>query len=100
MECPYTLSESKGNNSGMAPAKQPPVRKRGSRFSSGADGEKLPYRIELWDGEAVDRTLALAGNANLARAIYTAAAAEYPGRIIVLSRGSRVLARNPSYQES
>jgi hypothetical protein len=79
----------------MAPGKQYRVRK--SRPYGGIDTERLPYRIELWDGEAVDRVLALAGNANLARAIYAAAAAEYPGRIVVLSRGSRVIARNADH---
>ena len=78
----------------MAPGKQHPARRRRSGPAESTDGERLPYRIELWQGDAVDRLLALAENANLARAIYAAAATEYPGRLIVLSRGSRVIASN------
>jgi len=54
----------------------------------------LPYRIELVaDGEnASERVLALAIDANLARAIFRAAQKEYPERRIVLRRGSRTLA--------
>jgi hypothetical protein len=57
--------------------------------------ESLPYHIELWnDGgrAAVERILARAFSAALARAIFKAAQAEHPGRRITLCRGSRVIA--------
>jgi hypothetical protein len=57
--------------------------------------EELPYRIELWDGdrgETVERVLALALNAQLARAIFTAAAGEHPERRITLRKGNRIIA--------
>ena len=56
--------------------------------------DQLPYRIEL-SGEREDtpeRVLALALDANLARAIFGAAQKEYPERRIVLRRGGRVVA--------
>jgi len=58
--------------------------------------DQLPYRIELC-GESNDapervRVLALAHDANLARAIFRAEQKEYPERHIVLRRGGRVVA--------
>jgi hypothetical protein len=58
-------------------------------------GERLPYRIELWDAERLDtieRVLARAASVTLARAIFKAALAEHPGRRITLRRGARVIA--------
>lgn len=62
--------------------------------SAAAQHDKLPYRIELVaDGEnASERVLAMALDANLARAIFLAAQKEYPERRIVLRRGSRTVA--------
>ena len=62
--------------------------------STAAQHDKLPYRIELAaDGEnAPERVLALALDANLARAIFSAAQKEYPERRIVLRRGGRTIA--------
>jgi len=60
-----------------------------------APTEKLPYRVELWDaakGETVERVLARALSAPLARAIFKAAQTEHPDRRITLRRGSRVVA--------
>src|SRR5436190_1492252 len=60
-----------------------------------AQGEELPYRVELWMGgqsETLERVLARALNAALARAIFRAAQTEYPDRRITLRRGSRVIA--------
>ena len=68
---------------------------RTARMSSpAAPHDKLPYRVELCgeDGNAPERVLALALDANLARAIFRAAQKEYPERRIVLRRGSRVVA--------
>ncbi len=60
-----------------------------------AQTEKLPYRVELWtaaNGETLERVLARALNAVLARAIFNAARTEYPDRRITLRRGSRMIA--------
>jgi hypothetical protein len=59
-----------------------------------AAGENLPYRIELWTANkvTVERVLARAVNATLARAIFNAARTEHPERLIVLRRGARVIA--------
>lgn len=62
--------------------------------SSGGAGEKLPYRVELWDAQAqqVERVLARAVSAGLARAIFAAAAREHSGRHVALYRGARLIA--------
>jgi hypothetical protein len=57
--------------------------------------EELPFRIELWDaaaGETVERVLARAISASLARAIFQAAHTEHPERRITLRRGSHLVA--------
>jgi hypothetical protein len=58
--------------------------------------DQLPYRIELWDlrRERVERVVARAAGAQLARAIFAAAQREHLGRLITLNRGSRELARS------
>jgi hypothetical protein len=55
--------------------------------------DKLPYRVELCgdDENAPERVLALALDANLARAIFRAAQKEYPERRVVVRRGSRTV---------
>jgi hypothetical protein len=60
----------------------------------GGHNEPLPYRIELWDAvdDCVERVLARAFNAPLARAIFKAARSEHPERRITLRRGKRVVA--------
>jgi hypothetical protein len=57
-------------------------------------GDKLPYSIELWDdgGEALERVLARALNAQLARALFHAAQKEHPDARILLRRGARTIA--------
>jgi hypothetical protein len=75
-------------------------RQRDKSCPSRADGparreEELPYRIELWDAAdrtAVERVLARAVSAQLARAIFQAAQTEHPDRRITLCRGARVIA--------
>ena len=59
-----------------------------------AQTEKLSYRIELWDPDAraLERVLARAFNAELARAIFRAAQKEHPDQRILLRRGTRTLA--------
>ena len=57
--------------------------------------EELPYRVELWHAErreTVERVLARAASAQLARAIFKAAQVEHPGRHITLRRGGRIIA--------
>ena len=57
--------------------------------------EKLPYRIELWDAadpDSIERVLARAFSAALARAIFKAARLEHPDRRITLRRGKRLVA--------
>lgn len=66
-----------------------------SRTTPSRSAEELPYRIELWqaaDGAAVERVLARAASAVLARAIFKAALTEHPGRRITLRKGNRVMA--------
>ena len=70
---------------------KPKVRRIGG---AAGKGEELPYRIELretHDHEAVERILARAFNAALARAIFRAAQTEHPDRRIMLCRGSRII---------
>jgi len=69
--------------------------RRARRHVGRLQGDPLPYRIELrsaGDGSAVERVLARAFNAALARAIFKAAQGEHPGGRITLSRGSRLIA--------
>ncbi|WP_309083707.1 hypothetical protein [Chelativorans sp.] len=61
--------------------------------------EELPYRIELWNAEGseeVERVLARALSAQLARAIFEAARNEHPERRITLAKGGQVLADSRS----
>jgi len=61
--------------------------------SGQADGDPLVYAIELWtdaDG-ALEQVLARAASLTLARAIFTAAKQEHPGRRIILRHGDREL---------
>ena len=58
--------------------------------------EDLPFAVELWDltRADVERVLARASSATLARAIYDAAQSEHIGRLITLSRDDIVLAQS------
>jgi hypothetical protein len=63
--------------------------------------EELPYRVELWHdgaGNTVERVLARALNAQLARAIFKAATGEHPDRRITLRRGTRLIADSAGEQ--
>ncbi len=59
--------------------------------------EKLPYRIELWDLQrtAVEKVVARAASAALARAIFLAAQNEHLGRYLTLRRGANVISESP-----
>lgn len=62
--------------------------------NSSRSGEALPYRIELWHTECrdrVERVLARAVTAQLARAIFQAAMEEHPQRRITLRKGKQIL---------
>lgn len=64
-----------------------------TRVSDG-ETEELPYRVELWHdgvGSTVERVLARALNAQLARAIFTAATGEHLNRRVTLRKGNRVI---------
>jgi hypothetical protein len=55
----------------------------------------LPYAVALWrkgDRELIERVLARAPSAALARAIFKAAQTEHPERRITLHRGERLIA--------
>ena len=56
--------------------------------------EELPYAVELWKFESreIERIVARALNAGVARAIFKAAQDEYPGRRLTLSCGAELLA--------
>jgi len=56
--------------------------------------DKLPYSIELWDdgGQARERVLARALDAQLANAIFHAARKEHHEARILLRRGERTIA--------
>jgi hypothetical protein len=58
-----------------------------------AKAEKLPYCIELWaeDKARVQKVLARAATASLARAIFSAACEEHPDRRLILRQANRVL---------
>lgn len=68
-------------------------RKAGTGGAGPGDG--LSYRIELVgeaDGTAVERVLARASGATLARAIFRAAIEEHPGRRIKLRHAGQTIA--------
>ena len=54
----------------------------------------LPFFVEIWDaaGKSVDRTLARAASATLARAIFNSARGEHPERRVTLRRDARIQA--------
>lgn len=64
------------------------------RAAAGGGPDDLPYVIELWDAArpAVERVLARAANARLARVMFTAACGDYPERRVTLRRGKRTIA--------
>ena len=72
------------------------LRARSSRGNSAPPSSgDLPYSVELWhagDRELVERVLARASRAALARAIFKASQIEHPARRITLRRGARLIA--------
>jgi hypothetical protein len=78
-----------------------PARARKEALAAGEatmPNDKLLYCIELWgsiEGGHIEKVLARAANAKLARAIYRAAQNEYPDRRLTLRRGTKTLAETP-----
>jgi hypothetical protein len=69
--------------------------KASNNDGASAPTEELPFRVELWhDGghDAVERILARAASAQLARAIFKAAQGDHPQRRITLRRDNRIIA--------
>ncbi len=62
-------------------------------FCAPPEGEKLPYMIELWNLQRtqVEKVVARASSAALARAIFLAARSEHLGRLLILKRGAKVI---------
>ena len=58
--------------------------------------DELPYSVIMWDLPQlkIERVLARAASAGLARAIFIAAQSEHLGRKIVLLRGARVISES------
>jgi len=50
-----------------------------------------PFRVEVWEGDKVAETLAVAGNAVVGIAAYEAAVNERPGRSVTLRHGARIV---------
>jgi hypothetical protein len=75
-------------------APQHPKRKKERRASTALPSFDLPYRVELWDEgrDKIERIVARAHSETLARAIFSAASEQYPGRYLSLWRGRERLA--------
>lgn len=60
--------------------------------------DELPYVIELWHAERqdVERVLARAFSAELARVIFMAATSEHPERRVTLRQDSKIIADSSS----
>lgn len=50
-----------------------------------------PFKVEVWEGDKVAETLAVAGSVVVAGAAYDTAAKERPGRVVTLRHGARVI---------
>jgi len=65
-----------------------------TRANPPRSAEELPYRIELWrtdKHDEVEKVLARAVSAQLARAIFQTAMEEHPQRRITLCKGKQIL---------
>lgn len=60
-----------------------------------AEGEDLPYKVEVWDenGAAVEQVVAVSLSASIGYAAYYAATREFPGRVITLRHKGSVMSR-------
>jgi len=50
-----------------------------------------PFKVEVWEGDKVAETLAVAGNVVIAGAAFKAAVTQRPGRVVTLRHGARVI---------
>lgn len=50
-----------------------------------------PFKVEVWEGDKVAETLAVAGNVIIAGAAFEAAITQRPGRTVTLRHGARVI---------
>lgn len=71
----------------------PPTRSPLGEFP--ADGDDLPYRVEVWDaaGEFVEQVVAVSLSPAIGYAAYYAATREYPDRSITLRHKAQVISR-------
>lgn len=69
-------------------------RRRGAQ-PQGAEGEDLPYKVELWDPvkQAVEQVLAVTANSSIGYAAYYAATREYADRYVTLRHKGSILIR-------
>jgi hypothetical protein len=60
-----------------------------------ADGDDLPYKVEVWDetGKFVEQVVAVSVTPAIGYAAYFAATREYPGRAITLRHRLAVISR-------
>lgn len=60
-----------------------------------ADGDDLPYKVEVWDetGKFVEQVVAVSVSPAIGYAAYYAATREYPGRAITLRHRAAVISR-------
>ena len=60
-----------------------------------AEGEDLPYKVEVWDegGKYVEQVVAVSDSPAIGYAAYYAATREFPGRAITLRHKSSVISR-------
>lgn len=54
-----------------------------------------PFTVEIWDGERLSETIAVAQNVIVADAAYQAAIGQRPGRTVTLRHGTRVIRTSP-----
>jgi hypothetical protein len=82
----------------LRPPEDPPDGTSRTRSPDGefpADGDDLPYKVEVWDeaGEFVEQVVAVSVTPAIGYAAYFAATREYPGRAITLRHRSSVISR-------
>lgn len=52
-----------------------------------------PYALDLWtEGDSIDQELGFLSDLSIAHAAYAAAVLRYPGRVVTLRQGARVIA--------
>lgn len=62
---------------------------------SPAEGEDLPYKVELWDEtrQSIEQVLAVTANGSIGFAAYYAATREFPHRYITLRHKNSIVSR-------